>query len=98
MKNPVIVAGFASIVALAFVAFVFAATGDDDEPRVENPPLLTAPGGWAAFTCPSIDVPGISQEERERCFDLDSPGDGAEAAPIDGLEILVAESFRRSPS
>lgn len=117
MKRPIIIASVAAIVALVVIAFAFAATGNDDSPRVENPPLPTAPGGGdlgdsdgglAAGSCPAEDVPGISQEERERCFDLDSPGGGAPSgtklpalpddrraveAPIDGLDVLTLESF-----
>jgi hypothetical protein len=133
MKNRVLLGGIAAVVALAVIAFAVAAMGDDDDsPQVETPALPTAPsggGGAAAGSCPAADVPGISDEERERCFqadgggtpvDEDEPvgddetpvtsepgatpsaptpdeplpaGRHAEPAPIDGLDIRVAESF-----
>lgn len=78
MKNPIIIAGVAAVVALAVIGLAFAFSGDDESPSVESPPLPTASGGGgAAGSCPAEDVPGISQEERKRCFDLDSPGSGA---------------------
>ena len=127
MRNRVLIGGVAAVVALAAIAFAVAAMSDDGgSPQVESPPLPTVPadGGGAAGACPAEDVPGISQEERERCFDTDSPGGGAPSpdgpvsddpsqphepsdtslpalpddrraveAPIDGLDIRVAESF-----
>jgi hypothetical protein len=79
MTNRVLIGAIAAVVALAAIVFAVAAMSDDDDsPQVENPPLPTASaGGGAAGSCPAEDVPGISQEERERCFDLDSPGGGA---------------------
>jgi hypothetical protein len=80
MKRPYIFAGAAAIVALVVIAFAVVASGDDENtPIVENPPLPTAPsdGSGAAGVCPAADVPGISDEERERCFEQDSPGGGA---------------------
>jgi hypothetical protein len=86
MKNPIIIAGAAAIVALVVIAAAFAFSGGDDSPTIENPPLPTASGGGgAAGSCPAEDVPGISQEERERCFDLDSPSNSATPPePSDG--------------
>jgi hypothetical protein len=75
MKKPIIVAGVAAVIALAVIAGAFAFSGDDESPSVENPPGSS--GGGAAGACPAADVPGISQEERERCFEQDSPGGGA---------------------
>lgn len=76
MKKPIIIAGVAVVVALAVIAGAFAFGGDgDDSPSIENPPA--SGGGGAAGACPAEDVPGISDEERERCFEQDSPGGGA---------------------
>lgn len=77
MKNSMIIAGGAAIVALAIAAIAFAASGDDSDPN------WGAGGGGAAGACPAEDFPGISDEERERCFDLDSPGGGVVGSPGD---------------
>ncbi|HEU0074479.1 MAG TPA: hypothetical protein VFS30_10745 [Dehalococcoidia bacterium] len=72
MKKPIIIAGAAAIVALVVIAGAFALSGDDESPPASG-------GGGAAGSCPAENVPGISQEERERCFEQDSPGTGAPA-------------------
>ena len=78
MRNPVSIAGVASIVALAAIAFVFAVTGDDDEPGVVSSPQPTATVD-SVSTTPA--VPPLPPDRR------------AVPAPIDGLEILILESF-----
>jgi hypothetical protein len=130
MKKPVIIAAVAAVVALSVAAIAFAATSGDSSKDSD-----TSSGGAAGGACPAADVPGISQEERDRCEELDSPGGGAppldetaddpvtdetpiptepetpvtpadpgadpqlpdgrvaEPAPIDGLDVRVAESF-----
>jgi hypothetical protein len=74
MKNPIVIVSIASIVALSIAAIAFAASGDGSRPDSEAPGLG---GGAASGACPAIDFPGISDEERERCYGLDSPGGGA---------------------
>ncbi len=106
MNNRIVIVGVASVVALAVVAIALAASSGGGS---KSGPGDVTGGGGAAGSCPAADVPGISAEERERCFGLDSPGgstptDGSKLpalpndrraveAPIDGLEVLTLESF-----
>lgn len=99
MKNPVIIAGVASIVALALIGFAFA-TSDGDSPRVENPPLPTAPGGGSSEgptvgpETPIPSEPPFTVTPADPGNDPQLPPDReAEPAPIDGLDVRVAESF-----
>jgi hypothetical protein len=73
MKKISLIAGVASLVALAIVAIALAASsgGDNSSDSSGEDP------GLAAGSCPAADVPGISNEERERCFGADSGGNGA---------------------
>jgi hypothetical protein len=105
MKRPIIIAAAAVIVALAVIALAFAFSGGDDPPTVENPPLPTAPGGDTPVTSvptvgdgtpipsePPFTVTPVVQEPGGKLPPL--PDDRkAEPAPIDGLDISVAESF-----
>jgi len=130
MRNPVSIAGVASIVALAAIAFVFAVTGDDDEPGVVSSPQPTAtvdsvsttPGGppgarpTAVPPQPTATVDSVSTTPGgppgarpiaappQPTATVDSvsttpavpplpPDRRAVPAPIDGLEILILESF-----
>jgi hypothetical protein len=70
MKKPEVIAGIAAIAALTIAGIAFAAmSGNKDDGKAGD-----SGGGVAAGSCPAADVPGISDEERERCFGLDSPG------------------------
>jgi hypothetical protein len=67
MKKPVLIAGIASVVALAVIAIALAASGGGSDNDSNG-------GSVAGGACPAIDFPGISDEDRERCYGLDSPG------------------------
>jgi len=70
MRTPILIAGVGAVVALSLAAFAFAASDDNDS---------DSGVGGGADACPAIDFPGISDEERERCYGLDSPGDVADS-------------------
>jgi hypothetical protein len=108
MRNPVFIAGIAAVVLLAIVAVAFAATSDGDDDvtavaptpteEIETPPSPTAPPGLDEPTAgPETPIPSeppftVTPADPGAAPQL--PADRrAEAAPIDGLDLRVAESF-----
>jgi hypothetical protein len=89
MKNPVVIAGLALIVALAVIGIAIAATSDGDEPVASdggNPPVGA---GTPIPSEPPFTVTPAAPGE-----DPQLPSDRRpEPAPIDGLDIRIAESF-----
>jgi hypothetical protein len=89
MKNPIIIAGLVAIVALAAIAFALSASGNDDEPRAQDP---TQPTAGPETPIPS--EPPFTVTPADPGADPQLPPDRvAEAAPIDGLDVRIAESF-----
>ncbi len=108
MNKSLIIAGVAAIVALAAIGFAFAVTGDDDEPSVVNPLQPTATVDASPSPDDSVSAtpgPPSSPDDTVSATPGGPPGPGPTAvpplspdrravpAPIDGLEILVLESF-----
>ena len=89
MKNPIIIAGLVAIVALAAIAFALSASGNDDEPRAQDP---TQPTAGPETPIPS--EPPFTVTPADPGADPQLPPDRvAEAAPIDALDVRIAESF-----
>ena len=98
MNKSVIIAVAAAIVALAAIGFALALSDDDDGPRIENPPLPTAPpGGEFPTVGPGTPIPSepqVTVTPIDPGSNPQLPADRRpEAAPIESVEVIVAESF-----
>jgi len=95
MKNSVIIAGVAAVVALAAIIFAVAASGDDDDPVAGNPPAVSdGDEPTAGPETPIPSEPPFTVTPADPGANPQLPADRqAEAAPIDGLDVRVAESF-----